>query len=551
MTPQPRWFSRSLFVLIVFAVLIRLFYWGYTGRTWEDALITVLHSENFVHGLGLTHAVPPGEPPLHGFTSPLSVLIPLMGDLVHAGFGLNFLKFISALCGGIAVWLGARICLNLGLSPVLALTTAAFLAFEHQQIMWGMAGMETEVATVAYLLSIYCMQRGTQWQKGLSLGFAMLARPDAAIWVAIAFTFEIWRAWKGGAWRRLLPVVYGLALLYLPWLIFTFAYYGSPVPNTILAKSMGYRSVASVLSGGSLLFKIMTVKGRFFSVLATLGPAYDGNGTGFLSFWDHREIASLMILLVLLGTIAAIRKRHVDALLVYAFVWAYSAYLTLCANLIFGWYTAPVVAAAIIGSFYGLDRILKPFWTQPIRERVFVVVGVLYIAAIVAILPYTIPSDKHIQEYIETGGREQVGLYLKSVLRPGETIGSESLGYVGYYSGGLVYDFPGLCSRRVVQYLRIHPQGRNLQSMLEALRPTYLNLRPTEFNDDAGHIRYPWIARDYELVRVFRVPDWQRQQILGSKTNVDLEFDVFRAKSATGTPAVPAAGPTSAPGSAR
>ena len=42
-------------VIDVLAVLVRLFYWGYTGRTWEDALITVLHSENAASGLGLTH----------------------------------------------------------------------------------------------------------------------------------------------------------------------------------------------------------------------------------------------------------------------------------------------------------------------------------------------------------------------------------------------------------------------------------------------------------------------------------------------------------------
>ena len=66
----------------------RLFFWWYTGRVWEDALITVLHSENFANGLGLTH-YHPGSPPLPGFTSPASVLIPLAADVFHPGWGLN------------------------------------------------------------------------------------------------------------------------------------------------------------------------------------------------------------------------------------------------------------------------------------------------------------------------------------------------------------------------------------------------------------------------------------------------------------------------------
>jgi hypothetical protein len=268
---QPRWFSRVLILVVVLAVLIRLFYWIYTGRTWEDALISVLHSENAARGLGLTH-VQPG-PPLHGFTSPLSVLLPLVGDLVHIGFGLSFLKILSALCGGIAAWLGARICLNLGLPRALALTVAGYLAFEHHQIMWGMAGMETQVVTVAYLYSIDRLQRGTQWQKGLSLGFAMLARPDAAIWVGMACAVELWRAWKSRVCRRFVPVAAGLAVLYAPWLIFTFLYYGSPVPNTIMAKSMGIPGVAWQLHGKSILAQAQVLLDRFWTVFATLGPA--------------------------------------------------------------------------------------------------------------------------------------------------------------------------------------------------------------------------------------------------------------------------------------
>src|SRR5215207_7187547 len=56
------------------AAAIRLFFWAYTGSLWEDALITVLHSENAVSGLGLTH-FKIDDPPVHGFTSPLSVLV--------------------------------------------------------------------------------------------------------------------------------------------------------------------------------------------------------------------------------------------------------------------------------------------------------------------------------------------------------------------------------------------------------------------------------------------------------------------------------------------
>src|SRR5688572_17684650 len=80
--------------LLLAAALLRIYFWRYTGRTWEDALITVLHAENFWQGLGLTH-VKPGEPPLHGFTSPISVLIPLAAGFVNAAWGLALQKAAS------------------------------------------------------------------------------------------------------------------------------------------------------------------------------------------------------------------------------------------------------------------------------------------------------------------------------------------------------------------------------------------------------------------------------------------------------------------------
>jgi hypothetical protein len=511
---------------MLLAVLIRLFYWHYTDRTWEDALITVLHADNFVRGLGLTHLQPPGEPPLHGFTSPLSVLIPLVGDLVHVGWGLPLLKLVSAFAGAIAVWLGARISRVIGLSPVLALTVGAFLAFEHHQILWGMAGMETEVVTVAYLASIYAILRGTQWQKGLSLGFVMLARPDGAIWVLIALAVELWRAKKNNAWRGLIPVVAGLALLYGPWLIFTTAYYGSPVPNTIIAKSLGYGGGQYHITGPH---KLRRLDSYLYSVLATLGPVYLGNGLMAFVKYGHR-VYYVMFALGICGTVIAVRRRHFEALLVFAFTITYTLYLVFAAPVVYGWYTAPVVAGAIICCMYGLYHLLA--WIrQPTRDRVFAVFGIAYIAILVSILPRTFSSDKAIQEYVEDGGRKQMGLYIARVSLPNDTVGSESLGYVGFYSGRVIDDYPGLCSRVVVRYLRAHPRC-GLIAMLNGLKPTYLVLRPAEYKDQNGVTRFAWIDQDYDLIRVFRVPDEDRAKIFHSEQNIDLEFDLYRKKGA-------------------
>jgi hypothetical protein len=516
------------------AALLRLFYAWYTRRTWEDGLITVQHSEDFVRGIGLTHPVPAGEGPLHGFTSPLSVLIPLLGDLMHLGFGITFLRLVSVVAAPVAVLCAVRIALALKLPPIVSLAAGAFLAIEYHQILWGMAGMETQVVTLCYLAVLLAFLEGTQGAKGIALGFAMLARPDAAFLVLIALAFEVWRLAPSRNWKPLLPIGAGLFLLYGPWLIFTTLYYGSPIPNTIIAKGLGYPTVLSTLAPLSLFAKLLAIKSRVETVLQTLGPAYGGHGTGFLPLWDHYRISLLMMILLAAGLVIALRRRHEAALFVYAFVLTYDVYLAFAANRIFGWYTVPITAAAILCSFYGAWNLLETFAPQHTRQPIVIVYSVCYLACIAAVLPQAFHSDKYVQHDIEFGVRRTMGRYLHDVSYPTDTIASESLGYVGYYSGRIIYDYPGLCSRPVVHYLRNHPAAgdHSLVAMAQSLQPTYLVLRPLDLPSADTPALPPGLADTYDLVKVFEASPDAQYKILFPDHNIDRVFYVYRHKGA-------------------
>jgi len=523
--------------LIFLAIAVRLFFWIYTDRTWEDALISLQHAENAARGLGLTYT-PSNAPPLHGFTSPLSVLVPLVGELVHAGFGLALIKLVSALMGGVAVFLGFQICTHLKLPPVLALTVAAYLAFEHHQILWGMAGMETQLTVVAYLYSFRCFQRGTQLQKGVSLGLCLLARPDAVIWAGVACAFELRRVLKARDFKPLVPLISGLICLYGPWLIFTIAYYGNPIPNTIYAKSLGYPGFWTQFQETwskryfSIGAGIISVIVHCLAPFSTLGPAYAGNGHGFEPLWDqHRIIAVLMALLSVPGALAAFLRRDESALMIYAFIAAYFTYFMSLVPFLFGWYAAPFAAAAVIGSVYGLWYLIRLVPRPSIRNMAANAFGAGYIGLILLTMPVTMRAEKHVQQYVEMENRRAIGVYIRGLAKSGDTIGCEPLGYIGYYSRMPVYDYPGLCNRRVVQFLREHPEQRDLGSMLEYFHPTFLVLRPSE-RQSRRNVPFPWLARDYALIRVFRVPPEKAVQLLFGKENIDLEFDVYERNRA-------------------
>ena len=77
----------------------------------------------------------------------------------------------------------------------------------------------------------------------------------------------------------------------------------------------------------------------------------------------------------------------------------------------------------------------------------------------VAALPFRTVVEARVQRDIEDKVRDPLGRYLGEVVKPGETITSESSGYVGYYTNATLYDFPGLESPRVVSALQKASDG--------------------------------------------------------------------------------------------
>ena len=75
-----------------------------------------------------------------------------------------------------------------------------------------------------------------------------------------------------------------------------------------------------------------------------------------------------------------------------------------------------------------------------------------YLAGFGVVLPTTFRAERNIQELVENKVRIAIGEYLSHT--PVETtIAGEPLGYIGYYSRRTYYDYPGLCSRKVVATL--------------------------------------------------------------------------------------------------
>jgi hypothetical protein len=508
------------------AVLVRIFFWWYTNRTWEDALITLQHAENAARGFGLTHH--PGEGRVHGFTSPISVLIPILGEFLHHGFGLPFLKIISAISGGISAFLGVRIAQELRLATPIVFLVGGYLAIEHQQILYGMSGMETQVAVAILLFSIYTVLRPEPRRVGIGLGLCMMARPDFLFWVILAMGLLAWKYRRDHRVRPLVVAAGALLAVYGPWLAFTTWYYGSPVPNTIRAKEFGYPN--QWFAGLSWSDVVDAVWYRIpHDLFGGLGPAYSGNGTGFQFFDDQGKICLVVLLFLFPCLWTAWRKKDLPCIGILGFVIVYALYYLLMMVYIFGWYTVPLAAATILACAIGMDTILAKIPDQRFRAVLGTISVMGYLVCLTAILPAAFRGDRHVQEYVEDEVRKPIGIYLASVMGPQQTLGCESLGYFGYYSRRMVYDYPGLASPSVVEFMRNNPNKRTLIDMLEHFRPDFIVLRSYEYAA-ARKNGATWLRTDYDTIREFKVPSEKVAEMLFPARNIDLDFLVLRRK---------------------
>ena len=463
--------------MLVIAVLIRAAFWAYTDRTWEDALITVRHAENAAQGVGLTHH--PGQgAPIHGFTSPISVLIPLAAECVVAGSGIAAQKGVSLLAAAATIYCAYRVLRHpaIRLSPVFLGFALGYLAIEHHQILFGMAGMETQCIVALVWWSLWMFLDGRTGWLGVACGAAMWGRPDglfldAALWLGLVLERR---------WKAVIAVPLIAAAVFLPWIVFTEMYYGSFVPHTVIAKK---NTRTSFTFGATSLGEFLSAWGRalarrFNNLRLWLAPSFGGNGGGTVNFLrGARPIQAVTLLGSASGGLTLLRS---PARVLPLFVVIYGGYLLTCMEGAFGWYLPPwlgVVAALLA---VACQRAAERCPAGVLRTvPVAVVVGMLGLYAVV--LTRTFPAERMIQRELEDGVRTPMGRWLGANVPEGEWIACECLGYLGYHARRPMLDFPGLSSPRSVRALEAQP--RTLSALVDRERPEWLALRTAEVAD--------------------------------------------------------------------
>ena len=436
----------------------------------------------------------PGERVL-GTTTPLYTL--LLAGLAGLSGQQNYPSLAllvnaaadAAGCAALAA-LGAA----LGGRRGVGLAAALLWAIAPMSVTFAIGGMETSVFVLLLTLSALAYVRGrTRWAAAGG-ALVLLTRPDGALLVApLIAGLVILRARE----RRFPWAEAGVFLALLaPWAAFASLYFGSPIPNSIAAKTLAYR-----LPGEAALVRLMQHYGTPFFEHEILGR-----------YWPLAGLI-LYLALSLLGGLAILHRRP-SAWPVIIFPAVYFIAYAAANPLIFRWYLAPPLPIYFILILTGITRIGEDIgralrrpnagqWANAalgVAAAVFVALG---------LRAWTLRPDHgssrpapvmawHQLELIYT----EIGQELARQIEPRSVVAAGDVGALGYYSGARILDTVGLMSPVAAQYYPLDPALYVISyaiapRLITDQKPDYVVL--LEVYGRLGLLRDPGFQAAYEL----------------------------------------------------
>ncbi len=473
------------------------------ARTIDDAYITFRYARNLLAGEGFVYN--PGERVL-GTTTPLYTLLMTGLGALDGGAASPFPQIalvVNALADAATVLLLYKLGKRLGFECAGA-GSAAVWALAPFSVTFAIGGLETSVYVLLLTATIYTY---TQKKRGVSALFAALAlltRPDALIMLGLIAADALRRALRtdrgpqttdGGLRSAVRRPTAIFALLTLPWLLFASLYFGSPLPHSLLAKSLAYR-----LPPAAGFIRLLQHYATPFLGHLTFGVPWIGVGLVIYPF------------LSLVGGREALR-REPRLLPWMLYPWLYFAVFALANPLIFRWYLTPPLPALFFFIFAGIETLARPAADSP-KWRRFLLPGLILLPLLLTLRGWELHPDHGPERPAPRMAWFQLELLYQQAadfLQPylGEnpsqlTLAAGDVGVLGYYTGARILDTVGLNSPQTLSY---YPLDEDYYVINYAVPPALiLDQQPDfvvllEVYGRAGLFPSPEFQREYMLLR--------------------------------------------------
>ena len=203
----------------------------------DDAFISFRYAHNLIHGQGLVFNA--GET-VEGYTNFLWTIIIAGGlalgfDPVIFSYILSITAFVITI--SIFIYLATRL-QNKSSKLIIPITTIALLV-HHDFLTYATSGLETSLVTMlvslGFAILLTAKTSKSFWWAGVVLVGAILTRPDSLIFYVMALPYILMTSTT--RLKSLLWFVIPVLLIYLPYWVWRYSYYGYPFTNTYYAKS--------------------------------------------------------------------------------------------------------------------------------------------------------------------------------------------------------------------------------------------------------------------------------------------------------------------------
>jgi len=469
-----------LWVLLYALLISSGIFIAFSNWAYDDPYISYRYATNLAQGQGFVYNL--GVRSL-STTSPffvilLAVLYPIWSDPPHLA---NLLGALSLALGGVLLWDLART----WKSPLVGYTS--LILYPTFPLVVSTLGSETPLYITFSLASFVFYVRQKGYLTALFTALTVLTRPDGVIIPILLIADYLLRL------RRPFPkgAVSLFLIITLPWFIFAWLYFGSPLPLTLAAKQQQ---------------GLMETSQRF--------------GQGFLSLlqwyvrYSHLNIEAI---LSFIGVVFLAILSRQWALFVAWPVLYFIAYSLLGVSGYF-WYYAPLVPGFLVLVGLGLSGIkaLVLFIKKHRKPHPDWINWIPTSLIILLIAWLTLSQASNLQLLRERpDARYRIyrvaGEWLRMNTPINATIGTLEVGIIGYFSNRSMIDFAGLIQSDIAANLT---QTTNFSEAaewaVEHYQPDYLVV----FEETLPNLENGYISQECQLVEKFQGADYGHEGIL-------------------------------------
>lgn len=437
-----------------------------TRITLEDAFITFRYAQNLATGHGLVYNT--GQRVLGTTTPLLTLLLAAAGRLAGVASIPTVSTYLMLGCGLLTAAVGYRLLAEIGFPLLARLLFVALYFGSRVLLISATGGMETSLVLLCMIASAWAYVRDRPAACLALCAVLCLTRIDGLLWTGVLAAAMVLRdrrvPWKGLA---------AFAALTLPWILFSFWYFGSPIPHTVAAKQLIGQSTY-------------------------LYPALSRQGVSRFAFWymtsrieDGTAAALMMSSLILLGCGArayldSTRARSLGGALM-TYLLAYALFLHFGRAPHFQWYLAPSTLCFLLLMGPGLWSFSQGA-ARLLPGKAALFEGAL---AMLIVAGFCLLQDRGLlraqrESQANEEMRREVGLWLRDNTPAGSSVAMEAIGYQGYFSDRRIIDLAGLVSPEVVSIKKTSRSNAELFArLLVELEPDYLVLRSAEYDLNA------------------------------------------------------------------